>query len=133
MIVDLDLIFTLIGTLLGLIVGWLSERRATNAAREHSKKLERELEDLRHCVLSVERHPIPTTTKPLRASADLVKDVHKRAFESQGADGRVDRARLILYFVAMGYSRSDLDFAINQLRSSNAIRDVDKWWLEVVR
>jgi hypothetical protein len=130
MIVDLDLIITLIGTLLGLIVGWLSQRRATNAAREHSKKLERELEAFRHCVLSVERPPIPTT-KPFRAPADLVKDVHKRAFEFQGADGRVDRARLILYFVAMGYFRSELDFAINQLRSSNAIRDVDKWWLEV--
>lgn len=113
------------GLVVGLLTGYFYERRATNAARLHGKKLASDLAELRHAVLSVGgTEPIRSAVAIDGAFPDLVR---KRAVQTQNSEGRVQTGTLIAYFLAHGHPRDHIDSAVAELVTSGALVNHGAW------
>ena len=127
-----DVINTVVGLVLGLMSGFYFERRSSKSAREHAAELERELNALRASIYTVgggSSERTPQVELP-RHPHDLAGDLHARARQTQGADGRTSRSRLAAHFYGLGHPKRDVDTAISELCQSGKLVEDGKW-LEV--
>lgn len=126
-----DVVNTMIALAVGLVCGYFFDRRATRAAREHSRELEAELSSLRTSIYSVGRGAPTSVVEPDSSPTQALPDqVLFKARAIQNADGRLSRTLLMSHFFARGCHASDVDAAIRQLCESGRVREDGKW-LEV--
>jgi len=125
-----DVATTALGVVFGLLSGFYFERRNTKSTREHNAELERDLASLRNSIYSV-GGTTDRISRPAASTEDsLVADVHQRARNTQGPDGRASRTQLTSHFLAQGRSAQDVDAAISALCERGQL-DTDGKWLVV--
>jgi hypothetical protein len=121
-----DIVFTVLGVVLGLLSGFYFERRNSKAAREHNAALERELTSLRASIYNIGGTD-RISTIAVTSDDSLAAAVHRRARSTQGVDGRANRTHLTSHFVAQGHAVKDVHSAIHSLCERGQFEDEGKW------
>lgn len=130
-----EIVFALVGALLGTLTSYWFERRATKAAEAENAELQAELHELqeelrvlRSTLYSLGGGTATQRREQRELDGNLVALVADRARLTQDAQGRVDARRLTAHFVAQGRDPAQIEAAITDLVAEGAA-ELEGTWL----
>jgi hypothetical protein len=114
-----------ISLVVGIVTGFVFERRATRGVKESNEDLQNQISALRTGVLGLGIGP------PARSHTDGEDDlaalVTKRAMATQGPEGRVDRSALVAHFVERSYLAREVDAVISSICRAGLAEEEGRW------
>lgn len=125
-----ELVSALSGLVVGLISGWVFERRAGKAARAENEALRRELHQLREGIYSVGGGG-PEVSRQNRSFQDLSQDLEEWARAHQDFSRRVGRQDLMMHFFSGGLTAAQIEASLEELARSGRVR-LSENWIEVL-
>ena len=121
-----EVITTSIGLFAGVLTGFYFEGRTTKATEAQNSELRRQLDILRAAVFSMGADP-DTLVVDHQHVSNLRAEVEARARSTQDASGKVDRQKLVAYFVSSGSTSAATEAAISEICSAGIAREDGPW------
>lgn len=121
-----DVLNAAVGLIVGLMPGFIFERRATRAARSENSRLEHELQMVLESVYTVGGQP-PVAAKPDISPPDFATELYTWLRERQDAEGRVLLARAFAEFVTRGHASGQIEDALTELSELGQLRRDGNW------
>jgi hypothetical protein len=113
----------------GVVTGFVFERRASREARVNNEELKRQVSALKTIMLSLSGRK--AAVEPPVGQDDLAGQLTQRAISTQSPEGRVDRRALRAHFVERGFAARDIDAAISSMCKAGVAKE-DGSWLRMV-
>ncbi len=124
-----SLLAEFVSLLVGVITGFVFERRATNGAKRYNEDLLRQISVLKTSIFNLSGKP--DGKQAALPAPDLAGLITQRAIATQDPAGRVDRRALIAHFVEHDYAPRDINEVISSL-CQTGIAEEDGLWLQMV-